>query len=133
MAIRVSAQCIRRGGVLPAPLARGSARRTRGDSSTQNWSRRGPLYAKTRDEDGDYWHNLGFYFRNKRNTDQLGAGFCFMQDESYARWEVWRFSKKAVNNRMAPFKSICGKTGALDRGKMLRSFVNGARALGVRG
>ena len=99
----------------------------------QNWARRGPMYSKNRDTKGNYWHHLGFHFRKQRNDEMVGAGFSFLQDHPYAKWEVWRQQPKGlVDQRMSDFKKVCGKAGALDRSKMLHSFLQQARNLGLK-
>ena len=100
----------------------------------REWSRRGPFYSKNRDDYGDYWHHLGFFFRRNRFGDSLGGGLSFQQGGGYAKWEVWRIRKKSEfeDRIMEPFKSVCAKSGTLDRGKMLRAFVKSARLLEAR-
>jgi hypothetical protein len=98
------------------------------------WSRRGPFYSKDLWDDL-YYHHLGFYFHRKRHAEMLGAGFTFVEGEDRTRWEVWRIQKNQAFEKVKSerVERIVGRTGALDRGKMLRSFVTAARAWGFRG
>jgi hypothetical protein len=100
--------------------------------SLTNWARTGPSYSKN-EIDGEYYHHLGFWFHRKRGKEMVGAGLTFQQNSAWARWEVWRIQKnQGVNsNRYELIARVC-RRGALDRGKMLRSFIKGARTLGMR-
>jgi hypothetical protein len=101
----------------------------------QNWSRRGPHYAKWFDREHDrYWHHLGFFFHKSRGREQVGAGFSFLQEGHHPKWEVWRHRKKhgIAHSQMSSFRSVCGKGGSLDRGRMLDAFVRTARRLGIK-
>jgi hypothetical protein len=99
----------------------------------QNWSRRGPYYTKSLEDNGRCWHHLGFYFHKSRRREMLGAGFSFLQEGGHPKWEVWRNRKSAgiARTQRSSFTSVCDK-GSLDRGKMLDSFVRWARVFGVR-
>jgi hypothetical protein len=98
-----------------------------------NWARQGPFYSKFSVDD-DRFHHLGFFFHRKRGKEKVGAGFTFQQNAAWARWEVWRIQKNQNidKSRYEPIDRVCGKDGALDKGRMLRSFVGNARALGMR-
>jgi hypothetical protein len=100
----------------------------------QEWGRRGPAYVREVYTSGDVRHHLGVHFRRDRGPEWLGAGFTFWQDKHQAKWEVWRTRKRdgLSDNRFRSLTSVCGKTGALDRGKMLRSFITLARELGAK-
>lgn len=116
-------------------LLREVAREARDDvPALESWSRSGPFYSKN-EERGWHYHHLGFFFQRKRGKEKIGAGFSFRQNGGWARWEVWRTQSNQgfARTRLSYIRRVCGKTGALDRNKMLKSFVNGAKALGLRG
>ena len=47
-------------------------------------------------------------------------------------WEVsGQTPKISERNYEKPLKSVCGKDGTLDKEKMLRSFLSGAKRLGM--
>jgi len=100
--------------------------------SLTNWARTGPFYSKN-NIDGRHYHHLGFWFHRQGGREKIGAGFTFRQDMAWSRWEVWRFQKnqQVDDSRYEPIARVC-RRGALDRGKMLRAFVKGARTLGMR-
>jgi hypothetical protein len=81
---------------------------------------------------GKVWHHLGFHLTG-HGQHSLGAGISFRQGGPQNKWEVWRIknAREIHEMRLFPLTVICGKGGALDRGRMLRSFIGSARALGV--
>ena len=100
----------------------------------QRWGRRGPAYVREVMAADDLRHHLGFHFRRNGGAEWLGAGFTFSQNKTHPQWEVWRGRKRdgLSDYRWRPLKTVCGKAGGLDRGKMLRSFTKVARELGAK-
>lgn len=102
----------------------------------QNWARRGPFYFRE-ELDGESYHVVGFTYRRPvgPKPEYVGAGIFFRSGDDYRGWEVWRSAKgqDSADFDVLPIKSICDVSGALDRGKMLQSFVTVVRKLGFKG
>jgi hypothetical protein len=105
-----------------------------GIPALQKWGRRGPAYVREVYASNDQRHHLGVHFSRHRGGEMLGAGFTFLHSENRVTWEVWRVRKRdgLSDYRWRALNSVCGKTGALDRGKMLQSFIKSARDLGAK-
>jgi hypothetical protein len=79
---------------------------------------------KSFDENRDGWHSLAFQFHRKAWTEGFGAALIFMSGESWRRWEVSGWTKKAgVTSITRTISTVCDKNGVLDRDRMVRSFL----------
>lgn len=95
------------------------------------WSRREPTYYKWFEGAVPY-HFLGFRFQDRNWRTWFGAEFVFPETSGPLTWRVaGRSPRSGERSYERKLSAVCRPGGILDRERMLRSFLGGAKRLGV--
>jgi hypothetical protein len=97
------------------------------------WNRSGPTYWKHTEKDWGVWHQLGFSFHDRSWKREFGGCFVFpnVHDED-PYWDSYIVNVGTYDERSHWFGRLIDRTGALDPGRLAKSFLDDCSKLGVR-